>query len=115
MTLAFPKHQYIRSKALLEACRELPCQHSGVQDGTVCAAHSNWAAHGKGKGIKADDNRVAALSARVHAMLDQGSDLTRAERQALWWDAHVKTVKELLRRGLWPANVPVPDIRRFDA
>lgn len=109
-----PKRQPIRSKALLEACRQIPCQHSGVQDGTICAAHSNWAEHGKGKGQKADDNRVAALSAAIHRELDQGKRWTRAERRAIWWDAHVKTVRELLKLGLWPMNVPVPDIRHFD-
>jgi hypothetical protein len=112
---AFPKRQPIRSKALLEACRLIPCQHSGVQDGTVCAAHSNWSEHGKGKGQKADDNRVAALSFSVHQELDQGKWWTRAQRRQVWWDAHVKTVRELLKRGLWPLDVPVPDIRSFDA
>jgi hypothetical protein len=110
-----PKRQPIRSKQLLENCRLIPCQHSGVQDGTVCAAHSNWAEHGKGKGQKADDNRVAALSFHVHQELDQGKNWTRAERRAVWWRAHCNTVRELLRRGLWPANVPIPDIRNFDA
>jgi len=113
--MAYPKRVPIRSKALLEACRQIPCQVSGVSDGTVCAAHSNWAEHGKGKGQKADDNRVAALSYDVHTRLDQGRDLSREQRRELWWSAHVSTVRELLRRGLWPANVPIPDIRKFDA
>jgi hypothetical protein len=113
--MAIPKRQPIRSKALLEACRQIPCQHSGIQDGTVCAAHSNWAEHGKGKGQKADDNRVAALCFRVHQELDQGKRWSRAERRAIWWAAHVKTVRELISRGLWPLEVPVPDIRNSDA
>ena len=108
-----PKRVYVRSKALLEACRLIPCQHSGVSDGTVCAAHSNSLSHGKARGVKADDNRVAALSYAVHSMLDQGSKLSKAEREELWWNAHVKTVRELLKRGLWPLNVPIPDIRRL--
>lgn len=108
-----PKREYIRSKALLEACRKIPCQHSGVSDGTVCAAHSNSQTHGKGRGIKADDNRVAALCHHVHMMIDQGSKLSKEEREEIWWQAHVKTVKELLRRGLWPLDVPLPDLRRL--
>lgn len=108
-----PKRVYVRSKALLEACRLIPCQHSGVSDGTVCAAHSNSMAHGKSRGVKADDNRVAALSYAVHSMIDQGSRLTKAEREELWWQAHVKTVRELLKRGLWPQDCPIPDIRRM--
>ncbi|MGJ7497483.1 hypothetical protein ACSFA8_20745 [Variovorax sp. RT4R15] len=113
--VSYPKRVAIRSKALLEACRQIPCQHTGVSDGTVCAAHSNWAEHGKGKSLKADDNRVAALSYAAHAMLDQGSRLARDERRSMWWAAHVSTVRELVKRGLWPSNVPIPDIRSFDA
>lgn len=105
------KREYVRSPELLLACRLIPCQHCGADDGTVCAAHSNWAAHGKGKSIKADDNRVASLCARCHVpLLDQGSELSRAERITLWWAAHVRTVRELLQRRLWPATVPVPDL-----
>jgi hypothetical protein len=112
---SYTKRVPVRSRLLLEACRALPCQHSGVRDGTVVAAHSNWAEHGKGKGIKADDNRVAALCYAVHMELDQGTRWTRQERRQIWWDAHVKTVRELIRIGLWPLSVPVPDIRNFDA
>jgi hypothetical protein len=109
-----PKRVYVRSKALLEACRLIPCQHSGVSDGTVCAAHSNALSHGKARGVKADDNRVAALSYAVHSMIDQGSRLTKSEREELWWQAHVKTVRELLKRGLWPQDCPIPDMRRMN-
>jgi hypothetical protein len=54
-----------RNKKLLEACREMPCQHCGSEDGTVVAAHSNQLRDGKGRGIKAHDYRVAALSSKV--------------------------------------------------
>ncbi len=111
--IACPKFAYVRSKALLEACRLIPCQHCGCDDGTVCAAHSNQAQHGKGKSIKASDVFVAALCFRCHSTLDQGSHLTRNEREAMWGDAHRKTVRLLLARGLWPITVPVPDLRVF--
>lgn len=114
MGAATPKREYIRSKTLLAAVRKLPCQHSGVV-GRTEAAHSNWPQHGKGRGVKADDNRVAALSAEVHRELDQGKNWSAAERQAIWWDAHCKTVRALLAAGLWPVNVPIPDLRSFDA
>lgn len=114
MTTTVPKREYIRSKALLAAVRTLPCQHTG-EVGSTEPAHSNWAEHGKGRGIKADDNRVAALSRSVHRELDQGKNWTAAERKAIWWNAHCKTVKALLAAGLWPLDVPVPDIRHFDA
>lgn len=106
--VAVVKHQYVRSKKLLEACREIPCQWCGIADGTVVAAHSNALAHHKGKAIKADDNRVASLCHRCHGELDQGSHLTKDERVELWTAAHERTVKELNRLGLWPANVPLP-------
>lgn len=111
--IAYPKTTYVRSKALLEACREIPCQHCHRDDGTVCAAHSNQSQHGKGRSIKASDVYTAALCATCHSALDQGSRLSREERVTLWTEAHRKTVRELLRRGLWPSNVPVPDTRVF--
>lgn len=105
-----PKRDYVRSPALLAACRLIQCQHCGAHDGTVCAAHSNWACHGKGRGIKADDNRVAALCSACHHELDQGSKLNRVQRLTLWWGAHVRTVREMLRLKLWPAGAPIPDL-----
>lgn len=107
------KFAYHRSKPLLQACRAIPCQHCGSDDGTVCAAHSNQAQHGKGKSIKASDQYVASLCFRCHSALDQGSRLSRDERVEMWTAAHRKTVRLLLSLGQWPAAVPVPDIRRF--
>jgi hypothetical protein len=111
---SFLKHAYVRSKKLMEAYREIPCQHCGRDDGTVCGAHSNRLADGKGRGIKADDNRCASLCAVCHAALDQGSHLSRMQRETLHSDAHRKTVAELLKRGLWPLDVPIPDTRRMN-
>ena len=110
---AVTKFTYVRSKPLLKACRALACQHCGADDGTVCAAHSNQAQHGKGKSIKASDVYVAALCFRCHSNLDQGAHLSRDERVELWTAAHRKTVRLLLARGLWPMAVPVPDLRTF--
>lgn len=105
---AYPKTTYTRSRALLEACREIPCQHCGIADGTVVAAHSNSLAHGKGRSIKASDQFVASLCRECHHEIDQGRTLTKAERVDMWTAAHLRTVKELNRLGLWPANVPQP-------
>ena len=81
-----------RNKKLLEVCRELPCTHCGLSDGTVVAAHSNQLRDGKGKGIKAHDYRIAALCYACHAELDQGRVLSREERIQMWEDAHRKTI-----------------------
>lgn len=106
--VAVVKHQYVRSKKLLEACREIPCQHCGIADGTVVAAHSNELSKGKGRSIKASDVFVASLCRECHHEIDQGHTLSKAERIAMWQTAHERTVKELNRLGLWPKGVPLP-------
>lgn len=108
---AIAKFHYVRSPKLMQAYRQIPCQHCGVADGTVCGAHSNQAEHGKGRGIKASDVFCASLCHRCHMDVDQGRTMSRTERLRVWTLAHIKTVLELVRRGLWPANVPVPEIQ----
>jgi hypothetical protein len=103
--MQYPKHKYIRSITLLRNAREIPCQHCGADDGTVVAAHTNFGG-GKGRAIKADDNLIASLCFNCHAELDQGKNLTKDERQAMWVAAHIKTVYKLTRLGLWPKDVP---------
>ena len=90
-----------RSQKLLVAVRDLPCQWPGcgAQDGTVCAAHSNWLSEGKGRGLKASDAAIAALCHRCHSDLDQGRQMTREERRAGWLEAHASTLRALIERG----------------
>jgi len=73
----------------------------------VQAAHTNWGG-GKGKGVKADDNLVAALCLKCHYEIDQGKDLTKEERQEKWYKAHAATVEKLCDQGAWPLDVPLP-------
>jgi hypothetical protein len=47
---------------------------------------------GKGRGIKANDYRIAALCYRCHMELDQGKDLSKLERVEMWEEAHRKTI-----------------------
>jgi len=89
-----------RNRPLLNACRELPCQHCGISDGTVVAAHSNQLRDGKGRGLKAHDYRVASLCYKCHMELDQGKNLSKQERTELWEEAHRKTIGQLFERGL---------------
>ena len=89
----FPKHQYVRDKALLKRVALLDCQHCGSGE-MVQAAHTNWGG-GKGRGIKADDNLVAALCQKCHWEVDQGHTMSKAERQAMWQAAHLKTMEAL--------------------
>lgn len=105
--MMYPKHEYVRSKELLKNAREIPCQHCGADDGTVVSAHANWGG-GKGRGIKADDNMIASLCHKCHMELDQGTGMSKAERMAMWFDAHLLTVYALNICGLWPDDVPLP-------
>jgi hypothetical protein len=108
--VSFPKHQYVRSPALMTAYRLIACQHCGREDGTVCGAHSNWHPHNKGGAIKADDNRCASLCHSCHSTIDQGSTLSETQRKSVWWHAHQLTVITLVARNLWPPRVPIPDV-----
>lgn len=101
------KTQYTRSSKLMAAYRKLPCQHCGIDDGTVVGAHSNQAKHGKGRGIKASDQYCASLCHVCHYEVDQGRSMSRKERETVWERAHEKTVRELVRLNLWPVDVPV--------
>ena len=105
--MRFPKHKYIRSAELMRNAREIPCQHCGADDGTVCGAHTNWGGN-KGRGVKADDNLIASLCFHCHSELDQGKTLTKEQRQKMWQAAHMGTVHQLTRLGLWPKGVPIP-------
>ena len=89
----YPKHAYVRDKALLKRVALLDCQHCGSGE-MVQAAHTNWGG-GKGRGIKADDNLVAALCQKCHWEVDQGHTMSKAERQAMWQAAHLKTMEAL--------------------
>ena len=99
------KHKYIRSKKLLKLVAGLDCQSCGSGE-MVQAAHTNWGG-GKGRGIKADDNLVAALCLKCHYEIDQGSKLSKEERMEKWQKAHSKTVNAL--RPVWPVDIPLPE------
>jgi hypothetical protein len=103
-----PKHPYIRSKKLLKLVASLDCQCCGSGE-MVQAAHTNWGG-GKGRGIKADDNLVAALCLRCHHEIDAGAKLSKEERQLTWKAAHHKTVRSLTESGRWPVDIPIPFI-----
>lgn len=102
------KHKYIRSNKLLRMVAELNCQLCGSGQ-HVQAAHTNWGG-GKGRGIKADDNLIAALCQECHYKIDQGSKWSREERKEAWTIAHKRTVKELTESNQWPVDIPVPDV-----
>lgn len=92
------KTPYVRSKAHMTVARTMPCGNCDADDGTVCGAHPNWSWADKGKSIKANDI-VASLCFNCHSLLDQGSKLTRAEREEMWLKAFYKTMLHGFRSG----------------
>jgi len=102
-----PKHTYVRSKKLLKLVASLDCQHCG-SGRMVQAAHTNWGGS-KGRGIKADDNLVAALCQPCHYEIDQGAKFSREARQTAWFAAHVATVRKLVESGQWPVDIAIPN------
>ena len=89
-----------RNKKLLEIARQLPCQHCGIEDGTIVAAHSNQLRDGQGRGLKASDFRIASLCFCCHAKADTSSTLTKNARIEMWEQAHRATMGEFFERGL---------------
>jgi hypothetical protein len=96
-----PKFNYFRSKKHLMNVADLPCQNCYIE-GQTQAAHSNWAEHGKGRGIKASDEYTAALCQTCHTELDSGTRLNKEQRRNLWQMAYQKTVNKLKAGNLWP-------------
>lgn len=86
-----------RSPKLLKACRLLPCQLCGREDGTVCAAHRN---EGKGMRMKVSDALVASLCHVCHTELDNGKNFSREERREYWNKAYIKTMQQMIERGI---------------
>lgn len=109
-----PKTVYVRNTKLIEAYRLIPCQHCNYwAPGEIVGAHANAAIFGKGRGIKASDDRCASLCPRCHFELDQGKSWSEDERRRMWFNAHVKTVRRLVAANYWPASVEVPDTSTF--
>jgi hypothetical protein len=94
-----------RNKDLLRAVSQLPCQICGLE-GQTQASHSNQLEDGKGMGIKAHDNFVAAICVKCHAEIDQGKTYTKEVRKAVWDKAHKRTIAELFQRGKLKVLLP---------
>lgn len=89
---------------------DLPCQNCYIE-GQTQAAHSNWAEHGKGRGIKASDEYTAALCQTCHTELDSGTRLNKEQRRDLWQMAYQKTVNKLVEKNLWPVDIAKPNLK----
>ena len=93
------KSSNFRSKRLLDYFRHAPiCFSCGkINDGTVVAAHANWAEFGKSGGLKAQDFAVAGMCHKCHSEVDSGSKLSYDERKEKWVSAWIKTLDWLFR------------------
>jgi hypothetical protein len=83
-----------RSEPLRRYVASMACVHCGSLN--VQAAHRNF---GKGLGLKVSDGLIAALCVREHTRIDQGKDLSRAERRELMDTYIVRTFKRAEMRG----------------
>lgn len=96
-----------RNKNLLQWAKRCPyCMrcHRG-NTGTIVAAHSNQLRDGKGRGVKAPDFMVAYLCNDCHMEIDQGKDMTKAERFEAWDDAWRRTIAWLFNHGVLDVKV----------
>lgn len=95
-----------RSQALLQSANGQPCAYCGDERGTTVAAHLNSVAHGKGVGMKCHDYLVADLCDVCHALYDgRLGKLTKAEKQAMWMTAYLRTVRRWFLEGVVRVDV----------
>lgn len=88
-----------RDRRLLDVVRDAPCMVCFKKDGTVVAAHSNQLRDNKGRSTKSHDFRIAAMCYTCHTRCDQGRDLSKEERIAMWEEAHRSTIGWLFLNG----------------
>lgn len=61
---------------------------------TTVAAHSNAQQHGKGKGIKANDEYTVWACFACHWELDMGNTLDKEQKRQAFDEAHKKQIRE---------------------
>jgi len=78
----------------------------GDEGSTTVAAHSNLMAHGKGRGLKAEDCYTVWSCYKCHSNFDQGGVYTREEKSDLFYDAMLRQVAEWQKIATNPAVRP---------
>lgn len=91
----YQKVPLFRSEPLRRLVASLPCMECGLE-GHTQASHRN---EGKAMGAKTSDALLAALCTGCHSWLDQGKDMTQAERRDFWNRACIKTYQALIESG----------------
>ena len=100
-----PKDTSRKNQKLRDSAKDCPhCMGCGLQNNSrdlLCLAHSNLQEDGKGRGLKARDDKGAIVCDTCHKIIDgQIGNLTREQSQAFHHRAHVKTVKWWRKVGL---------------
>lgn len=104
----------VRDRALLDCAYEFPCQYQlpGCEGTTGEPSHSNRQLHGKGMSIKAHDCFHVPGCRTCHRAMDQGSWLTREEREQAFDLAFARYLPELFKRGLLKVDASLLLYRR---
>jgi hypothetical protein len=94
------------NKYLADMCHGQQCylQIPGIcrnDPETVVPAHSNQGVHGKGMGLKADDEKTCPGCFWCHAEIDQGHKFTKIEKFLIWEAGYQRwlPVRERLLQG----------------
>ncbi|GHC72733.1 hypothetical protein GCM10007320_08810 [Pseudorhodoferax aquiterrae] len=107
-----PKAEIVRSEAYRRVVALLPCRCCGIA-GYSQAAHGS---QGKGMALKASDLELFPLCSDrpdkrgCHSMLDQGALYPKEVRRTLETAWARDTQRQILTLGLWPKDLPVPEI-----
>lgn len=109
-----PKDDPVQHERYMAAVRTLSCIRCGIA-GYTQFAHADWngQAGGKGLGLKSDCRRGYPAcgphdnTMGCHHLIGSTGTLPRAERHRLEAEYGRRTRSEILRRGLWPADLPL--------
>jgi hypothetical protein len=74
----------------------------GLESCSLCGRYGVQASHrnqGRGMGQKSADHLIAAICPQDHHEIDNGKNMTQAERRAAWNAAYVDTIDRLIRSG----------------
>ena|SRR5690554_947167 len=103
-----PNESYLPSRTPYRSRGWLAAVHQ-IESCVLCGAYGVQAAHSnqdRGRGQKASDCLTAAICPACHHEIDNGKELTGAERRARLDRAIVKTIDQLARRGLIDVRKP---------
>lgn len=100
------KEPRYENKSLRDLCKHAPCHLNitGCTGGTnpdypSVPAHGNWAADGKGVGLKSHDVIVIPACPQCHFQLDTGTMLTTEQKKEVFYNGWRRWLIHLLTSG----------------